>query len=178
MPGAPRSPARPKRAGGCLGTAGRRGSGPVRPARALICRGRSGRGHCVGSSHVRGGGGAGGGKEACGGAWAPGVRERVWGWGVWPNQGLCSWTLRTLGVGGGTGGHRTPPGPKKLWQDWAGLPHRPLPLPQGILAPLLGRTLPEPTFLGAHFPPPTPTPTPISTSPHLELAWETTFIFL
>lgn len=98
----------------------------------------------------------GGGKEACGGAWAPGVRERVWGWGVWPNQGLCSWTPHTLGVGGGTGGHRTPPGPKKLWQDWAGLPHRPLPLPQGILAPLLGRTLPEPTFLGAHFPPPLP----------------------
>lgn len=43
----PRGRALPKRAGECVVTAGRCGSGPVPPARPVICCGRLGGGHCL-----------------------------------------------------------------------------------------------------------------------------------
>lgn len=153
-------PRRPKRAGGCVGTAGRRGSG-LGALRALICRGRSGRGHCVDSSHVRGG--EAGRQGSLGGGW-PGPRgeRESMGVGCVAQPGIMQLDSSYPGGGEGTG---TSPG-LKLWQDWAGLPHRPLPLPHASCPSLLGRALPEPTSLGAPPSPTlTPTPTPIPTSP-------------
>lgn len=96
----------------------------------------------------RGGGEKQGGQGSLGGGLGPGVREGVWGWGGGPARDYVA----GLPIPWGWGGHLDASRPEAV----AGL-GRPPPPPRTLAteqpAPLLGRSLPDPTFLGAHSPP-------------------------